>query len=210
MEDVLQVYKRPHDSDYPVVCMDESNKQLVGEVREALPARPGSIRKVDDEYVRNGVAQVFMAVEPLAGKRVVRVTERRTKIDWAWFIRELVEDHYPEARKVILVMDNLNTHRISSLYEAFPPEQARKIIDRLEMHYTPKHGSWLNIAEIELSVLKRRCLDRRISRIGDMQREVAAWMADRNNREGRIDWHFTTSDARIKLKRLYPVVKPKF
>jgi transposase len=204
MEDVLEVYHLPYDSDYPMVCMDESSKQLIGEVREPIEGKPGRVKKVDDEYVRYGVVEIFMEVEPLAGKRHVAVTERRTRKDWAEQIRQMLDERYPDARKVRLVMDNLNTHSIASLYEAFSPKEARRLAERLEIHYTPKHGSWLNMAEIELSVLKGQCLDRRIADMATMQSEVAAWEADRNNSAKKIDWQFTTTDARIKLKRLYP------
>jgi hypothetical protein len=204
MEDVLEVYHLPYDPDYPVVCMDESCKQMVGEVRDPIPGKPGQPVRIDDEYVRNGVAEIFMEVEPLGGKRHVAVTERRTRKDWAQQIKQMLDERYPEAIKVRLVMDNLNTHSIASLYETFEPKEARRLAERLEIHFTPKHGSWLNMAEIELSVLKGQCLDRRIPDISTMQAEVAAWEKDRNNRPSKINWQFTTSDARIKLKRLYP------
>jgi len=204
MEDVLEVYHLPYNFDYPVVCMDESSKQLIGEVREPIPGKPGQVKKVDDEYVRYGVAEIFMEVEPLAGKRHVAVTERRTRKDWAMQIKGMLDKRYPDALKIRLVMDNLNTHGIASLYETFPAKEARRLAERLDIHYTPKHGSWLNMAEIELSVLKGQCLDRRIPDMATMQAEVLAWETDRNNRTKKIDWQFTTSDARIKLKRLYP------
>ncbi len=204
MEDVLEVYHLPYDPDYPVVCMDESNKQLIGEVREPVPAAPGRVARMDDEYVRNGVAQIFMEVEPLRGKRHVAITERRTRKDWAAQIKEMLDERYPDVIKVRLVMDNLNTHSVASLYESFEPREARRLAERLDIHHTPKHGSWLNMAEIELSVLKGQCLDRRIDNMGDMKAEVARWEKDRNNSLKKIDWQFTTSDARIKLKRLYP------
>jgi hypothetical protein len=204
MEDVLEIYQLPYDLDYPVVCMDESCKQLIGEVREPIPCEPGKPVRVDDEYVRNGVAEIFMEVEPLAGKRHVEVTEHRTRKDWASQIKQMLDERYPDAIKVRLVMDNLNTHNIASLYETFEPKEARRLAKRLEIHYTPKHGSWLNMAEIELSVLKSQCLDRRIAEIATMQAEVAAWENDRNKGIKKIDWQFTTTDARIKLKRLYP------
>ncbi len=204
MEDVLNVYSRPYDPKFPVVCMDESSIQLIGEVSKPIPAAPGHPELIDDEYVRKGVASIFLEVEPLGGKRHVKITERRTRIDWAWFVREMLEERYPNAEKVILVMDNLNTHNIASLYTAFPAELARSLADRLEIHHTPKHGSWLNIAEIELSVLKRQCLAGRIDCIEKMRNSVAAWNIDRNNRQTKVDWQFQTSDARIKLKRLYP------
>ena len=204
MEDVVDVYHRAYDPQRPVVCMDEASKQLIAEVREPLPAKPGSIAKHDSEYERRGTANVFMAVEPLAGKRTVQVTERRTKIDWAQFIKFLLLTVYPKVATVVLVMDNLNTHGIGSLYEAFDPETAHALAARLEIHHTPKHGSWLNMAETELSILARQCLDRRIDSQEILTREVATWERDRNQRSCKIDWQFTTADARIKLKRLYP------
>ena len=204
MEDVLDVYHRPYDPQQPVVCLDEYSKQLIGEVREPLPPRPGQVAKYDSEYERRGTTNVFMAVEPLAGKRTVRVTDRRTRVDWAQFIRLLLLTTYPEAAQVILVMDNLNTHGIASLYEAFDPETARALAARLEIHYTPNHGSWLNMAETELSVLSRQCLDRRIESKDTMAAEIATWENARNDAGARIDWQFTTTEARIKLKRLYP------
>ena len=204
MEDVLEVYHRPYDAEQPVVCMDECSKQLIGEVRAPLPPKPGHVAKQDSEYERRGTANVFMAVEPLAGQRTTQVTERRTRVDWARFVHMLLLTVYPLAKKVVLVMDNLNTHGIASLYEAFTPEVARALAARLEIHYTPKHGSWLNMAETELSVLSRQCLDRRLDDRDLMSREVAAWQAARNAAGARIDWQFTTADARIKLKRLYP------
>jgi hypothetical protein len=206
MEDVLEVYHRPYDADYPVVCMDEASKQLIGEVRTPLPVRPGQIAKYDSEYRREGTANIFMAVEPLAGFRTVQVTERRTRQDWAKFIRHLLDEVYSSARKVVLVMDNLNTHTIGSLYETFDAPTARALAERLEIHYTPKHGSWLNMAETELSVLCRQCLDRRIDGQGRMSSEIAAWETRRNEAQSTIDWQFTTTDARIKLKRLYPSI----
>jgi len=204
MEDVLEVYHRPYDPQRPVVCMDECSKQLIGEVREPLPAKPGQVAKYDSEYERKGTTNVFMAVEPLAGKRTTQVTERRTRVDWARFVQMLLMAIYPLAEKVVLVMDNLNTHGIASLYEAFAPEVARTLAARLEIHYTPKHGSWLNMAETELSILSRQCLDRRLDDRDLMAREVASWEAVRNTAGARIDWQFKTADARIKLKRLYP------
>jgi hypothetical protein len=204
MEDILEVYARPYDHRFPVVCMDESSMQLIGEVKKPIAAAPGHPALMDDEYVRKGVASIFIEVEPLGGKRNVKITEHRTKIDWAHFIAEMLEYRYKEADKVILVMDNLNTHKIASLYEAFPPEKARSLVNRLEIHYTPKHGSWLNIAEIELSVLKGQCLSSRIDCIEKVRAKVSAWNSVRNNRQASVDWQFRTSDARIKLKRLYP------
>ena len=207
LEDVLEVYHRPYDPSRPVVCMDESNKQLIAEVREPLPPKPGVVAKQDCEYERRGTANIFLAVEPLAGQRAVQVTERRTKIDWARFIQYLLVTMYPEAAVVVLVMDNLNTHTIGSLYEAFDPATACALAQRLEIHYTPKHGSWLNMAETELSVLCGQCLDRRMESKDVMTHEVAAWERDRNAQESKIDWRFTTADARIKLKRLYPSIQ---
>ncbi len=204
MEDVLEVYHRPHDPSRPQVCMDECNKQLIAEVRDPLPPRPGTVAKQDSEYERRGTANVFMAVEPLAGKRTVQVTDQRTRTDWAMFIRYLLLTVYPEAAVLVLVMDNLNTHGIASLYEAFEPAIARALAARLEIHYTPKHGSWLNMAETELSVLSRQCLDRRMESKDIMTQEVAAWENERNRTCTKIDWRFTTVDARVKLKRLYP------
>ena len=204
MEDVLEVYAREYDPNFPVVCMDESSVQLIGEVQQPIPAAPGHPKLVDDEYVRNGVASIFLEVEPLGGNRQVDITERRTREDWAHFIKDMLEERYPDAEKVVLVMDNLNTHNTASLYTTFTPEVARRLAERLEIHYTPKHGSWLNIAEIELSVLKRQCLAERIACITKMRSEVRAWNIDRNNRQTNVDWQFRTDDARIKLKRLYP------
>jgi len=204
MEDVLDVYHAPYDPQFPLVCMDESNKQLVGEVHDPLPPAAGRGQINDHEYVRNGVAEIFLEVEPLAGRRHVDITERRTGKDWAAFIKGMLDERYPQAVKVRLVMDNLNTHTTASLYEAFEPEEARRLARRLEIHYTPKHGSWLNVAEIELSALSGQCLNRRIPNMELMKKEVAAWELDRNNRAAKIDWRFTTDDARIKLKRLYP------
>jgi hypothetical protein len=204
MEDVLEVYHRPYDPQRPVVCMDESSKQLIGEVRVPLPPKPGQIAKYDSEYERRGTANIFMAVEPLAGQRNVRITDRRTRVDWAQFVRFLLLTVYPEAAVIVLVMDNLNTHNIASLYEAFEPELARALAARLEIHYTPKHGSWLNMAETELSILSRQCLDRRIESKEIMVQETTIWEKNRNELGAGIDWQFTTADARIKLKRLYP------
>jgi hypothetical protein len=206
MEDVLDVYHLPYDPKHPVVCMDESSKQLIGEVREPIPGKPGRVRRIDDEYVRNGVAEIFMEVEPLAGRRHVAITERRTRKDWAKQIKEMLDDRYPHVCKVRLVMDNLNTHNIASLYEAFGPQEARRLAERLEIHYTPKHGSWLNMAEIELSVLKGQCLDRRIPEMEAMRTHVTAWEKARNSSTRKIVWQFTTSDARIKLRHLYPKI----
>ena len=204
MEDILTLYKLPYDPDIPLICMDETSKQLTKEVRCGLDTKPGKPERYDFEYERNGVRNLFMFYEPFGGWRHVSVTARRTKIDWAHEIRDLLCEHYPHARKIILVMDNLNTHTAASLYEAFPPEEARSLYDRLEIHYTPKHGSWLNIAEIELRVLIGQCLDRRILDAETLKREVSRWTLQRNTVGARIDWQFTTKDARVKLKRLYP------
>jgi hypothetical protein len=206
MEDVLEVYHRPYDARRPLVALDEASKQLVGEVAQPLPPEPGQPRRLDYEYVRNGTANLFMVSEPLLGWRAVHVTERRTAKDFAEVLRWLVEDVHEDAEKVVLVMDNLNTHKVASLYEAFPPEQARRIAERLEIHHTPKHGSWLNVAEIELSVLARQCLDRRIGRAEELRQAVGAWEDERNERGVEVRWRFNTADARIRLRRLYPVL----
>jgi hypothetical protein len=206
MEDILDLYHLPYDPQFPLLCLDESNKQLVGEVHAPLPLAPGHSQIVDHEYVRNGVAEIFLEIEPLAGKRHVAITEHRRRQEWAHFVKSMLEERYPQATKVRLVLDNLNTHTMASLYETFEPEEARCLARRLEIHYTPKHGSWLNIAEIELSALSTQCLSRRIADITQMREEVSAWETDRNNREVAIDWRFTTEDARIKLKRLYPKI----
>ncbi len=204
MEDVLEVYTRPYDPKRPQVCMDETSKQLLRDVREPLPVQPGQSARVDYEYEREGVVNLFLFCEPLAGQRWVDVTEHRTKADWAHQIQELVDRRYPEADCIVLVLDNLNTHTPAALYEAFPPAEAKRLADKLELHYTPKHGSWLNIAEIELSVLSRQCLDRRVPDCATLAAEVAAWEDRRNAAGGAVDWRFTTEDARVKLKRLYP------
>jgi hypothetical protein len=206
MEDVLEVYHQPYDPAYPVVCMDESCKQLVGEAREPEPCAPGRPLRVDNEHVRHGTAELFMEVEPLAGRRHVAATERRTRRDWAMQVREMLDERYPDAARVRLVMDNLNTHGTASLYEAFEPAEARRLAERLEIHHTPRHGSWLNMAEIEFSALKGQCLDRRIPDMATLRAELAAWEEARNNSMRRITWQFTASDARIKLKRLYPTL----
>jgi len=206
MEQVLDVYKRPYDARRPVICMDESPRQLIRETRLRLPQRGGVIARYDYEYERCGVCNVFLAVEPLNGKRIVGITERKTKRDWAVFLEEIASA-YPEAERITLVMDNLNTHEPGSLYETFAPQVAKALWDRFEFIYTPKHGSWLNVAEIELSVLSRQCLNRRIDRIDVMQSEVDAWQRQRNEATVTIDWQFTTEDARIKLKRLYPTLE---
>ena len=206
MEDVLDLYHLPYDEKRPLVCLDESSKQLIGEVIEPIPAEPGRPARIDHEYIRNGVMNLFMITMPLLGWRAVHVTDQRTALDFAEVIRWLVEEIHEEADKVVLVMDNLNTHVIASLYKAFPAEQARRIAAKLEIHYTPKHGSWLNMAEIELSVLARQCLDQRIESKADLERHVGAWEEDRNERGVETKWRFTTADARIKLRRLYPVL----
>jgi len=203
MEMVLDVYKRPRDPRFPVVCMDESPKQLIGETKIPIPASPGHPVKHDYEYRRNGVCNVFLACEPLAGKRMLKVTARRTKQDWAWFLKEIAAQ-YKSAEKITLVMDNLNTHTPGALYETFPAEKAKTLWDRFEFVYTPKHGSWLNMAEIELNVLTGQCLNRRIDKIDTVRKEVRAWQAFRNNKNAKVNWQFTTDDARIKLTRLYP------
>lgn len=207
MEDVLEVYTRPYDPQRPVVCLDETTKQLVGETRQPLPAQPGEPERYDYEYVRNGVANLFMLAEPLAGRRHVEVTDRRTRLEYAQVVRDLVDVHYSEAEKIVLVQDHLNTHTPGALYEAFDPAEARRILERLEIHYTPKHGSWLNIAEIELSVLQGQCLDQRIPDRDHLVKEVAAWETGRNTKASKVNWRFTTEDARIKLKRLYPTIE---
>ena len=207
MEDVLEVYHRPYDEKRPVVAVDEASKQLVGEVVQPIPAEPGQPERFDYEYVRNGTANLFMISEPLAGWRHVMVTERRTAKDFAEVLRWLAEDVYNEAEQIVLVMDNLNTHKLASLYEAFEPERARRIAERFEVHHTPKHGSWLNVAEIELSVLSRQCLGRRIESVDELREELEPWYEERNDRAVGIKWRFTTADARIKLRRLYPAIE---
>lgn len=204
MEDILEVYKRPYNPKRPLVCMDEISKQLLRDTREPLPMRPKQARRVDYEYERGGVVNVFLFYEPLAGKRWVNVTEHRTKADWAREIKDLVDVRYPEAESIVLVMDNLNTHTPGALYEVFEPAEAKRLSDKLEIHYTPKHGSWLNIAESELSVLSRQCLDERVPDSETLARKATAWQARRDSAAVKTDWRFTTEDARIKLKRLYP------
>jgi len=204
MEDVLDLYHEPFDPDAPLVCMDETSEQLVAETRTPIPAAPGQPERHDYEYERNGVANVFMFFEPLAGWRWAKVTERRTRRDWAEAVKTLLDLRYPDARVVRLVMDDLNTHSTASLYEAFEPEEARRLARRLEIHHTPKHGSWLNIAEIELRVLATQCLDRRIPDVVSLEREVRAWQDARNASASEVDWRFSTEDARVKLRRLYP------
>lgn len=208
MEDTLEVYSRPYNAEQPQVNVDETSKQLVADVTPPLPMQPGQPSREDYEYERCGTANLFMIFEPLAGRRHVKVTERRTSADFAQVLRELSDLHYPQAKKIVLVMDNLNTHKLSVLYQVFAPEEARRIGQRFEVHSTPKHASWLNMAECELSVLSRQCLDRRIDSFTQLAAEVAAWEQERNNQQVRVDWRFTTADARIKLKRLYPVLSP--
>jgi hypothetical protein len=204
MERVLDVYKRPYSERNPVVCMDESPKQLIKETRQSIAMKPGSEKRVDYEYARCGVCNIFMANEPLKGKRQVKVTDRKTKKDWVGFIQEIAEVHYPDAEKITLVLDNFGTHTPGAMYEVLPPLQAKKLLDRFEFVYTPKHGSWLNMAEIELNVLMGQCLSRRIEKFEDVQKEVNAWQNHRNNQISKIEWRFTTKEARIKLKKLYP------
>jgi hypothetical protein len=207
MEDVLDVYQRPLDDKRPVVCLDESTKQLIKETRIPIAAKTGSVEKYDHEYERNGVSTLFMMVSPLLGWRHVEVTERRTKLDFARCIKSLVDERFRDAEKIVLVMDNLNTHKPASLYEAFEPNEAKRLLNKLEIHYTPKHGSWLDIAEIEFNVLKKQCLNRRMSDEKFLKSEITAWEIARNNISGKIDWQFTTKDARVKLKRLYPSIR---
>jgi len=206
MEDVLEVYKRPYNPEEPLVCMDETSKQLTKEIRQTVTAKCGRPTRVDCVYERNGVSNLFMFYEPFGGKRYVSVTDHRKKIDWAFQIKELLDYHYSHAKKVVLVMDNLNTHTGGSLYEAFPPQEAKRLLDRLEIHYTPKHGSWLNIAEIELRILSTQCLNRRIPDKHTLEHEVAQWQNQRNFLKAKVDWRFSSDDARIKLKRLYPTL----
>lgn len=203
MENVLEVYKRPYDADFPVVCMDETPRQMIKEMRQEIPAAPGRLERHDYEYTRCGVYNIFLACEPLAGKRLVKATERKTKSDWAEFVHE-VAAAYPHAKKITLVMDNFSTHTPGALYEAFPPAEAKRMWDRFEFVYTPKHGSWLNMAEIELNVLIRQCLSGCTETIEHARVEVAAWQRQRNNQNAKINWQFTTEDARRKLRRLYP------
>ena len=204
MEDVLGVYTRSYDAEHVLVCMDETTKQQIMEIRDPMGQAPCKPYRYDSEYKRNGVSNLFMLLAPLRSWRHVEVTDQRTKVDWAKVVKQLVNEHFPEAQKIILVMDNLNTHSPSSLYEAFAPEEAKKILDKLEIHYTPKHGSWLNMAEIELSILGRQCLSRRIPDQQSLRREVTAWEKARNEKGATVDWRFTTHDARIRLRRLYP------
>ena len=207
MECVLDVYKRPYDADFPVVCMDESPRQLIEEGQPSLPMKPGQEARVDYAYVRHGVVNIFMANEPLTGKRFVEITECKTKKDWATFIKTIAEEQYPTAKKITLVMDNFKTHTASAFYETFEPQEAKRLWDRLEFIYTPKHGSWLNMAEIELHVLNGQCLNKHIPTKEEINQEVEAWTMQRNNKASKINWQFTNKDARIKLKRLYPSIQ---
>lgn len=204
MEDILDVYELPYNPSVPVVCMDEKPYQLLGEVRESWAMRPGDNKKVDSEYVRNGTCSIFAFIEPLGGRHHVSVREHRTASDWAEEIKYMVDNMYPDAEKIILVMDNLNTHKASSLYKKYPPEEARRILRKLEIHYTPKHGSWLDIAEIELNVMTRQCLSRRIESISKLKSELDTWENERNNNSAKVNWQFTTKEARVKLISLYP------
>ena len=206
MEDVLDVYKRPRDPDRPLVCLDEAGRQLLRDTRPSIPMQPGRPARGDYEYERNGTANLFMMFAPLEGWRHVKVTDRRTAIDYAHALKDLADTHFPKAKKIVLVQDNLNTHKPASLYEAFPAAEARRLVERFEWHYSPKHGSWLNMAESELAVLSNQCLDRRISDQPMLATEVKAWQKDRNANHAKADWHFTPADARIKLKRLYPAL----
>ena len=206
MEDALEVYHRPHDPDYPVVCVDEASKQLITETRVPIEAKPGHPARHDYEYARNGTANLFMMFAPLEGWRHVEVTDRHTAVDYAHMLKDLADTHFAKAKKIILMEDNLNTHKPASLYEAFPAAEARRLVERFEWHYTPKHGSWLNLAESELSVLSGQCLDRRIPDKQTLIKEVAAWEKRRNKDHTKADWQFTTADARVKLKRLHPAI----
>ena len=207
MEDVLEVYKRPYDPKRPVVCLDETSKQLIGEVARPVSAAPGQVAQYDYEYVRHGVANIFMVFEPLAGQREAQVTERRTRKDWAECLRHISDEMYPDAERIVLVEDNLNTHSPASLYEAFEPAEAKRLADRFEFHYTPKHGSWLDMAEIELSILGRQCLSRRIDNVQELRHEVNAWERARNDAGTTANWQFRTEDARIRLVKLYPSIE---
>ena len=206
MEDVIEVYHRPHDPDRPVVCVDETSKQLIIETRTPIPARRGQPRRVDHEYQRNGTANLFMMFAPLEGWRDVKVTDHHAALDYAQVLKDLSDTHFPKASKIVLVQDNLSTHKPASLYQAFPAQEARRLVERFEWHYTPKHGSWLDMAECELSVLSCQCLNRRIPNKESLIKEVAAWQKNRNNKNAKADWQFTTADARVKLKRLYPIL----
>lgn len=207
MEDILEIYKRPYNSTIPVICMDEQPTQLIKETRLKMAVEPNKPERVDYEYERNGTAANFMFTEPLGSWRKVDVRQQKRSVDWACEIKELLDRDYPKAQKVVLVCDNLNTHKIASFYEAFEPQEALRLVRRLEIHYTPKHGSWLNVAEIELSVFTKQCLDRRIPDIKTLQQEAKAWYRKRNTNQKAVDWQFTTKDARIKLKRLYPQIQ---
>ena len=204
MEEILEVYHRPHDPEYPVVCLDETSKQLIAETRVPIAAKPGRPARHDYEYERNGTANLFMLFAPLEGWRHVEVTDRHTALDYARLLKKLSDEYFPGAVRIVLVQDNLNTHKPASLYEAFPAAEARRLVERFEWHYTPKHGSWLDLAESELSVLSSQCLDRRIPDKQTLTEEVAAWQAERNKKHAKVDWQFTTTDARVRLKRLYP------
>jgi len=206
MEDILEVYQRPYDPQRPLVCLDETSKQLIAETRVPIAAKPGRPGRHDYEYRRNGTANLFMMFAPLEGWRHVKVTDRHTAVDYAQVLKELSDTHFPGSAKIVLVQDNLNTHKPASLYEAFPPAEARRLVERFEWHYTPKHGSWLDMAESELSVLSSQCLDRRISDQRVLKDEVEAWEADRNRKHAKANWQFTTADARVKLRRLYPAL----
>jgi len=206
MEDVLEVYQRPHDPAHPVVCLDETAKQLIAETRQPIPAKPARPARHDHEYERNGTANLFMLFAPLAGWRHVEVTDRHTAVDYAAILRDLSDKHFPDAAKIVLVQDNLNTHKPASLYEAFPPAEARRLVERFEWHYTPRHGSWRDMAETELSVLSTQCLNRRIANKQTLIKEVDAWAISRNQKHAKADWQFTAANARVKLKRLYPVI----
>ena len=207
MEDVLDVYKRPYNPKRPQICMDEMPKQLLAEKYEPLPSKPGQLEKQDYEYERHGNANIFILFEPLAGKRFIETHSHRKSVDWAHVMKDLSDVHYPDAEEIVLVMDNLNTHKLASFYEAFEPEEAHRLSRRFEIHYTPKHGSWLNVAEIELSTMTRQCLDRRIPALTSLCGELSAWETARNNGQKGVDWQFTTETARVKLKRLYPQFK---
>ena len=207
MEDVLDVYERPYNASNPVVCMDEKPYQLLGDARDSWAMRPGDASKIDSEYVRKGTCSIFVFTEPLAGKRHVSVREQRTALDWAEEIKIMVDENYPDVERITLVMDNLNTHKVASLYKRFPPEEARRIAKKLDIHYTPKHGSWLDIAEIELNVMTRQCLSRRVDSIDTLRGELKKWESDRNNADSKISWQFKTRDARIKLLSLYPKIE---
>jgi hypothetical protein len=209
MEDALEVYKRPYDVRFPQICMDEGSKQLLAETRAPIPMEKGKPKREDNEYEREGTCSIFVACEPLAGKRYLKVTEQRTKKDWAEFMQEVIDVQYRDAEKIILVMDNLNTHVLSSFYEAFDAPTARRLVEKVEIHYTPKHGSWLNMAEIELSILARQCLSDRMPSMDFVEKQVHAWQTERNQAQVTINWRFTTEDARIKLKRLYPSFEAK-